>query len=76
MVVYQSGVGTSTSLRVKSTPPECFDVVECVVEDQVLPATGSVSVSLVSVVGQYHNITYMFSSVEDRWIYKPGSVHV
>ena len=37
---------------VKSTPPLCYDIVECVVEDTVLPASGSASIVITSVTGE------------------------
>lgn len=49
--MFESTVGSQNSFRVKSTPPVCYDRVECVAEDTVLPLTGSDSVSVTSVTG-------------------------
>ena len=49
--MFESAADSSNSFRLKSTPPVCFDMVECVVEDTVLPLAGSASLTITSVVG-------------------------
>jgi len=50
-VVHESVRSTSNSFSLKSTPPVCSDILECIVEDQVLPATGSAFATITTVVG-------------------------
>ena len=52
ILVFSSTAGLETSFRIKSTPPLCYDQVECVAEDTVLPFTGSASSSITSVTGK------------------------
>ena len=51
ILMYESVFDSSDSLRVKSTPSLCFDMVECVVRDTALPLAGSASLIITSVVG-------------------------
>lgn len=52
MLMFESAAGPESSFRIKSTPPVCYDRVECVAEDTVLPLCGSDSVSIASVTGK------------------------
>ena len=52
VVVFESAAGQDTSFRVKSTPTVCYDRVECIAEDTVLPLTGTSSVTISSVTGK------------------------
>ena len=49
--MFESAAGSDNSFRIKSTPPVCYDRVECVAEDTVLPLSGSGTVSITSVTG-------------------------
>ena len=51
-LVYQSSAGSATSLQIKSTPTECFDVIECVISDTILPASNRSSVTISDVTGE------------------------
>ena len=51
ILVFESAADSSDSFQLKSTPPVCFDMVECVVEDTVLPLAGSASLTITSIVG-------------------------
>lgn len=46
LVIFESMAGQETSFRIKSTPSVCYDRVECVAEDTVLPLTGSTSTTI------------------------------
>ena len=50
--VFESSRGSGTSFRIKSTPSTCFNKVECIAEDRVLPISGSVSIPISSVTGK------------------------
>jgi hypothetical protein len=50
-LVFESVVGSEVTFRIKSTPSVCYDKVECVAEDTVLPLTGSGSETISSVTG-------------------------
>ena len=50
--IFESRPGSDTTFRVKSTPSVCFNMVECIAEDRVLPLSGSASVSITSVTGK------------------------
>ena len=50
-LVFESLSGSETSFRIKSTPSVCYNKVECVAEDTVLPLTGTSSVTINSVTG-------------------------
>ena len=54
VVVFESLAGLETSFRIKSTPSVCYDKVECVAEDAVLPLSGSASTTITSVTGNQH----------------------
>ena len=51
ILMHESVPDSSNSFRLKSTPAMCFDMVECIVEDIVLPLAGSASLTITSVVG-------------------------
>lgn len=53
VVIFASTAGSDTSFRIKSTPSVCYDRVECVAEDMVLPLTGSSSTTIASVTGWF-----------------------
>ncbi len=44
--------------RVPTTPQLCYDVVECIAEDTILPASGSASFIVSSVTGTSTSIEY------------------
>ena len=50
--IFESRSGSDASFRIKSTPSMCFNKVECIAEDMVLPLSGSASVSITSVTGR------------------------
>lgn len=50
--MFESRPGSNTTFRIKSTPSVCFNKVECIAEDRVLPLSGSASVSITSVTGK------------------------
>ena len=50
--VFESSRGSDASFRIKSTPSTCFNKVECIAEDRVLPLSGSASVPISSVTGE------------------------
>lgn len=52
VLMYESLAGSDTTFRVKSTPPSCYDRVECVAEDTVLSLSGSYSITITSVRGE------------------------
>lgn len=54
VVIYESLAGPANSFRIKSTPSLCYDRVECVAEDTVLPLTGSTFATITSVTGTLH----------------------
>ena len=58
VVVFESLAGLETSFRIKSTPSVCYDKVECVAEDAVLPLSGSASTTITSVTGNQHGSMY------------------
>lgn len=45
--------GNSDTIRVRSTPLVCSDVVECLVEDPIFQMTGSDLYVITSVVGEH-----------------------
>lgn len=51
VIIFESSPGQETTFRIKSTPSSCYDRVECVAEDVVLPLTGFASVTITSVAG-------------------------
>ena len=51
-LIEESIAGPQTIFRMKSTPSTCTNQVECVAEDMVLPLSGSISLSIVTVTGR------------------------
>ena len=51
LLVYSSDFSSSNTFEVKSTPSLCYDEVECVVEDKVLPAIGASLLTVNSITG-------------------------
>ncbi len=52
VLIFESIAGIETSFRMKSTPSVCYDRIECVAEDTVLPLAGSASETITSVTGK------------------------
>ena len=55
VLIFESTAGLETSFRIKSTPSVCYDRVECVAEDTVLPLSGSASATITSVTGNHND---------------------
>ena len=53
VLIFESTAGLETSFRIKSTPSVCYDRVECVAEDTVLPLSGSASAAIIP-TGEIH----------------------
>ena len=53
VILFESSPGQETTFRVKSTPSSCYDRIECVAEDMVLPLTGFASTTISSVTGEH-----------------------
>lgn len=51
-LVYQSTAMSETPLQVKSTPPDCFDIVECAIGDTILPASNTSLIVISDVTGK------------------------
>ena len=52
MIIFESSPGQETTFRIKATPSSCYDRIECVAEDVVLPLTGFASIIVTSVEGK------------------------
>ena len=50
-LIQETVAGPQTVFRMKSTPSTCINQLECVAEDMILPLSGSISVSVVTVTG-------------------------
>lgn len=53
VLISESALGIDTTFRIKSTPTLCSDRIECIAEDTVFPLTGSKSVIVSSVTGNF-----------------------
>ncbi len=65
VLMFESTAGSENSFRIKSTPPVCYNKVECVVEDTVLSLTGSASISITSVRGNHITDEYTHSQHQE-----------
>ncbi len=59
VLIFESTAGLETSFRIKSTPSVCYDRVECVAEDTVLPLSGSASITISPVIGDYNTVNIL-----------------